>query len=328
MSEQRGGSMLKLERMRTAFDRAFRNEQNENLQKIEEANNVLESKMDSLISGEIDNVALQTDIEQKLNVLEAQYAPKLTEVSEKLDDTIVMNSIFNFNSIKYIAHRGAATFAPENTIPAFEISGKSGYWGSEADINCTSDGYWVVIHDATVDAMTDGTGNVSGMTLSQIKSLTIDSGNNVSDFPGTKIPTLDEYIEVCSKHNIIPVIEVKAFKNRMEIESLINIVSKYNLIDKCIIISSLITALQEIREINRSIALGWVAVNYDDSVRDTLLDLGNSFLNMIDSSITLEVVNDCHAHGLKVGAWTVNNHNRRMDLINMGVDIITTDKLI
>ena len=76
--------MLKLTRMRTAFDRAFRNEQNENLEKIEEANINLESKINGLIDGNFEEVALNTHIEEKLNDLETQYAPRLTEVSEQI----------------------------------------------------------------------------------------------------------------------------------------------------------------------------------------------------------------------------------------------------
>ena len=80
--------VLQLKRIGAAFDRIYRMEQNSNLEKIEQANNTLESKMDSLISGKIDDVALQTDIEQKLNDLEAEYAPKLTSISEQLAKTI------------------------------------------------------------------------------------------------------------------------------------------------------------------------------------------------------------------------------------------------
>ena len=79
--------VLQLKRIGAAFDRIYRMEQNSNLEKIEQANSTLESKMDALLSGKIDDVALQTDIEQKLNDLETQYAPKLTEVTEQLEDT-------------------------------------------------------------------------------------------------------------------------------------------------------------------------------------------------------------------------------------------------
>ena len=76
--------VLQLKRIGPAFDRIYRIEQNSNLEKIEQANSTLESKMDALISGQIDDAALQTDIEKKLNDLETQYAPKLTEVETDL----------------------------------------------------------------------------------------------------------------------------------------------------------------------------------------------------------------------------------------------------
>jgi glycerophosphoryl diester phosphodiesterase len=55
------------------------------------------------------------------------------------------------NPIKYIGHRGISDLAPENTLSAFELAGKLGFWGTECDVRTTSDGYWMLLHDDTVD---------------------------------------------------------------------------------------------------------------------------------------------------------------------------------
>ena len=60
---------------------------------------------------------------------------------------------------KLIAHRGSQFNAPENTIPAFEVAGQQSFYGIEFDVQRTSDGEFVVIHDRSVERTTDGTGN-------------------------------------------------------------------------------------------------------------------------------------------------------------------------
>lgn len=70
-----------------------------------------------------------------------------------------------------IAHRGFSSIYPQNTLPASESAVKEGFDGYELDIHTTKDGKWAVIHNDTVDAMTDGTGNVEDFTLLRLKSV-------------------------------------------------------------------------------------------------------------------------------------------------------------
>jgi glycerophosphoryl diester phosphodiesterase len=98
-----------------------------------------------------------------------------------------------------LAHRGASARAPENTLEAFRLAVEEGAGGLELDVHATRDGEIVVIHDATVDRTTDGSGAVAGMTLEELRRL--DAGYRFSPdggrtFPyrgrGTRIPTLAE----------------------------------------------------------------------------------------------------------------------------------------
>jgi len=60
-----------------------------------------------------------------------------------------------------IAHRGASSYAPENTMAAFDLAIVMGARHIELDVHSTSDGHVVVIHDDTVDRTTDGSGPVA-----------------------------------------------------------------------------------------------------------------------------------------------------------------------
>lgn len=71
------------------------------------------------------------------------------------------------------AHRGGAAHHPENSWPAFEYAVKLGYAYLETDARSTSDGALLSFHDATLDRVTDTTGQVAKMTYEQVSKARI-----------------------------------------------------------------------------------------------------------------------------------------------------------
>jgi glycerophosphoryl diester phosphodiesterase len=97
-------------------------------------------------------------------------------------------------SILTSAHRGEHFHHPENSIPAIQAAIDAGMDFVELDVRTTSDGHLVLMHDATVNRMTDGTGSVDNMTLADIKKL--DLGTRFpGQFPELRVPTFDEALE-------------------------------------------------------------------------------------------------------------------------------------
>src|SRR4051794_8031284 len=115
------------------------------------------------------------------------------------------------SQVKYIAHRGQSMHAPENTLPSFELAGRSGFWGIECDTYCTTDGRWIIHHDKTVDRMTNGEGRTKDFSFADIRKLVIDSGHNISDHPSLQIPTLEEMLLVCGRYNLYAFIEIEEY---------------------------------------------------------------------------------------------------------------------
>lgn len=74
---------------------------------------------------------------------------------------------------KIFAHRGASGYAPENTLEAFALAITQGADGIELDVQLTKDGIPVVIHDETIDRVTEKTGWVKDYTLNELKELTV-----------------------------------------------------------------------------------------------------------------------------------------------------------
>jgi glycerophosphoryl diester phosphodiesterase len=92
--------------------------------------------------------------------------------------------------IVVIAHRGEHLHHPENTIPAFEAAVAAGADFFELDVRTTSDGKLVLMHDSTVDRMTNGKGAVSALTFDEIRKLEVGLKMG-TEFAGTRVPTFD-----------------------------------------------------------------------------------------------------------------------------------------
>jgi len=97
--------------------------------------------------------------------------------------------------IVVIAHRGEHLHHPENTMPAFQAAIDAGADYFELDVRTTSDGKFVIMHDGTLDRTTNGTGDVYKHTFDEVRAL--DAGAKFSAaFAGTKVPTLDEALDL------------------------------------------------------------------------------------------------------------------------------------
>ena len=69
---------------------------------------------------------------------------------------------------KVWAHRGASAYAPENTLEAFRLAAGQKADGVELDVQLSKDGELVVIHDETIDRVSDGSGYVRDYTLEEL----------------------------------------------------------------------------------------------------------------------------------------------------------------
>ena len=131
-----------------------------------------------------------------------------------------------------LAHRGLVQHAPENTLPSFAAAIALGL-SIELDVYQTRDEHLVVIHDKTVDRTTNGTGEVSEMTLAEIRKL--DAGSWFDQrFAGEKVPTLEEVFKLTREHQRTPVtiaLNMKVISPGIE-ENIVRLVEKYELFDQ------------------------------------------------------------------------------------------------
>ncbi|MGL4695428.1 GBS Bsp-like repeat-containing protein [Enterococcus larvae] len=226
---------------------------------------------------------------------------------------------------QYINHRGNHKKAPENSIPSFE---QSNYFAAETDIQLTADGRWVVMHDATIDRMTNGSGYVAQMTFDQIRNYRIDAGNNVNSYSSAKlvVPTLEEFLSICKAKGIVPVIEIKIGSASEEsYDNLISIVEQYDFGENVKFISFYLEPLQAVKSRMPNASTMYLTADITDTTIKQVKALGNrSGLNIVWANVTADKVKKAKAQGLSVGAWTVPE-SKITDMRNAGVDYITTD---
>ena len=271
----------------------------------------------------IDDV--EQDFIDRANNLDATYPTRLVSVEQQLAEIpSVSDTFFGSNEVKFIAHRGLSAIAPENSLPAYELAGKAGFWGAETDAMVTLDGQWVLMHDGTVDRTTDGTGTVGSLTLAQIKAFKIDIGNNIALYPNLRVPTLSEFLFTCKKYNLVPVIEIKDTISAVDFDSFVNLIKTHGFEDKCVVISFYPNTLQEIRNRSKKIMLQPLLAFTEENIA-VAKAFGNSGIDVNYTTVTKALVDLAHADGVRVNAWTVNSYQTAKTLIGQGIDFITTD---
>ena len=227
-----------------------------------------------------------------------------------------------------LAHRGFSGVYPQNTIPAFEGAIEYGFDGMECDIHTTKDGEWVVIHDDTVDKMTDGEGDVDSFTFKEIRELTIDAGNGIENYKDLKVPAFSEYLELCEKNEIVPVIEIKKCDEKY-LPALKKMIDEAELKKEPVIISFNRDYLEKYRKLDKDVSMYLVATRptKDDAQwcidHNAGLDFHFAYYAICMDAIRLAKKND-----VKLASWTIDNPVYEDVMVLMGVETITTNKLV
>lgn len=135
---------------------------------------------------------------------------KLTNASVRFNQfSIVKGSDCADNDYFFIGHRGFNRAVPENTMVAFKTAYDLGIRRVETDLQRTSDGYWVLLHDSTIDRTSNGTGTASEMTLAQLQQY--DFGYYRSElYHNTPIPLLADLLSFCAETGVRPMLEIKS----------------------------------------------------------------------------------------------------------------------
>lgn len=236
---------------------------------------------------------------------------------------------------KVISHRGANRQAPQNTLPAFEKSIQIGVDGFETDVHVSSDGVPVICHNYTIDSTSSGKGEIADLSFDYLREQEFGSYFN-KRFSDTKIPTLDEFLNLCAGANIeIMNIELKKprYPDTDIVRKTIDSVKEYGLFDKLLISSFDPSLLVEAKDIDSKCKTGFLysperkitremwyrAADYAKEIRADALHPHYIFVNK-------KYVENAHRLGVKVNVWTINRPSVAIRLIKDGVDGLITDR--
>ena len=210
-----------------------------------------------------------------------------------------------------IGHRGASGLEPENTLRSFTRATVEGADAVELDLRLTRDDRLVVLHDATVDRTTDGSGSAAKMTLEEIKRL--DAGL------GERVPTFEEVLEVTD----LPIYaELKVVEAAGPLAACIR---ERGLAGRVTPISFRSEALHRIKQPLPDLAVGFV-VSGTLSDPTGALRVGAALVSTEAAYLNAAFVESCRQADLRVTAWTVNEPEEMQRMIRMKLDGIVTDR--
>ena len=235
-------------------------------------------------------------------------------------------------SVIAINHRGYNVSAPENTIPAFVMSKARGYNYVECDVSFTSDGVPVLLHDATIDRTSNGTGAVKEMTYEELLQYDFGSWKG-SEYAGTKIPTFDEFMSLCKSIGLHAYIELKSNDDYTEeqIAQIVRIVNSKGMRGHVTYISFNKLFLHYVKKVDKQARLGYLLsdlTQFDaEEVKELRTGVNEVFIDVEYQGLTDAKINMCIDENIPLEIWTVND-TYVIEHMHSYISGVTSDNLI
>ena len=221
------------------------------------------------------------------------------------------------------AHRGGASEAPENTMPAFEHAVRLGYRYIETDVHVTSDGELLAFHDDVLDRVTDGTGRIDALPWSVVQKAKVDGREPIPRFEELLGTWPDVRVNIDPKHD-------------GAVDALVSVLRKCDALDRVCIGAFSDKRLARVRRLLgpgvctslgprniaklRSASFGVPVGRLPAPCAQ--VPTGARGVTLVDDRF----VKTAHARGIKVHVWTIDDAAEMSRLLDLGVDGIMTDR--
>jgi glycerophosphoryl diester phosphodiesterase len=228
---------------------------------------------------------------------------------------------------KIIAHRGASSVAPENTMAAFIKAGELGACGVELDAYVLPDKTVVVHHDKTMGRCEDARGSIYNFNFETIKSFSV--GEKFSpDFKNETIPYFEEVLMCLKEKNLLLNCEIKSCTGFCftDTEEVVRLINKYDMAENSIISSFDHRYLCSIKKNHPKLKVGMLygethGIDIIEYCLKHSLDAVHPPFKMVDH----DFVKKAHQNGIEVNVWTVDNIEDIRRMKDYGVDSVITN---
>jgi glycerophosphoryl diester phosphodiesterase len=235
---------------------------------------------------------------------------------------------------RYAAHRGGALLWPENSMLAFRNALAMGADFLELDVHLSRDGEVVVIHDATLDRTTTGTGPVRERTLAELQGLRLKdrTGAPVPEPP----PTLDQVVVLAAAGKRQMLLEIKLDEQRRRYpgieEKVFAVLDRHQCIPFAIVMAFEPDTWRRVRELRPDARTGalysrrTLPASRVESELQALRQAGVSFVGLHQALVGPEVPKQARLAGLTLGVWTVNERDAIDRFLTAGAGVVITDR--
>jgi glycerophosphoryl diester phosphodiesterase len=236
----------------------------------------------------------------------------------------------------FAAHRGGALLWPENSLLAYRNALALGADFLETDIHLTADDEMVVIHDPTLERTTTGRGAVRAATRASLADVRLKAADGT--VTAERLPTLADLLDLLGPSTARLLLEIKVDTAREAYPGIedraLALVKARGLMDRVVVMAFEDATVRRVRalepgvrttllvgrgRVERAHVLPKEAVRW--ATESGATDLGIDY-RLVDA----EVVTAARAAGLRVGVWTVNDEAAIQRMLDLGVDLVISDR--
>ena len=234
----------------------------------------------------------------------------------------------------FAAHRGGALLWAENSLLAFRNALALGADFLELDVHLTRDGEVVVIHDATLERTTTGSGPVRERTLAELGAVRLkDRDGAVLE---ERIPTLDQVVALAAAGKRQILLEIKTDERRRRYpeieEKVFAVLDRHHFTSFTVVMAFEAATWRRLRQLRpdaRAAALYSARMLRAADVAAELEALGQAgvgFVGLDQALVNADVARQVRLAGLTLGVWTVNQREAIARFIDQGVGVVITDR--
>ncbi|CAG7616813.1 glycerophosphodiester phosphodiesterase [Paenibacillus allorhizosphaerae] len=222
--------------------------------------------------------------------------------------------------IRGIAHRGFPARYPENTISSFQAALDASFSHMELDVHLSKDGVPVVMHDHTLQRMSNGKGPIKNFTFEQLQQLKVGEAET--------IPTLEQVFRL-AQGRITVLVELKQTGKLYEglEEKVLEVITGLDMVDQVIITSFDHYALVKMRRLNGDVPIGLLMSGSSPAVFPFMKEISSRYMSIPHAYLTEEYADICHENGVQLITRPIDTEETMNKMLRFPAVLASTNQL-